>query len=137
MSPRADGPGLRYVVEKLIILNGIVVAKIEGEIYVIPPKCMVTIAHGAPHAWVVAPKGLDLQALGVADKSLVSDGRFLVVYEYEEPTGFYPTAQTKILMNEEEYVQCDDLHSIRIADMDVECLKKNAWFVWGRTCRKL
>lgn len=40
-------------------------------------------------------------------------------------------------MNEEEYVQCDDLHSIRIVDMDVEYLKKNAWFVWGRSCRKL
>lgn len=137
MSPRADGPGLRYVVEKLIILNGIAVAEIEGEIYVIPPGCMVTIAHGVPHAWVAASEGLDLQALGVADESLVSDGRFLAVYEYEEPTGFYPTAQTKTLVNEEEYVQCDDLHSIRIADMDVEYLKKNAWFVWGRSCRKL
>lgn len=88
MSLRADGPGLRYVVEKLIILNGIAVAEIKGEIYVIPPGCMVTIAHGVPHAWVAAPEGLDLQALGVADGSLVSNGRFLAVYEYEEPTEF-------------------------------------------------
>ncbi|KAF2120998.1 hypothetical protein BDV96DRAFT_683382 [Lophiotrema nucula] len=137
MSPLGDGPELGYVVEKIIVLNGVAIAELEGEIYVVPPKTAVLIGRGVPHTWVAAPPGLDLHALGVADESVISDGQFLAVFEYEKATTFYPTNQTHVLKEEKEYVRCDDLHSIRIKEMDEEYLKQNAYFVWGKSFRKL
>lgn len=137
MAPDKDQPGMRYVVEKIIVLNGVAVAELAGEIYVVPPKTMVTIGPGVPHSWVAAPPGIDLQMLGIADTPVISDGEFLAVFEYEVPTAFFPTAQTNTLRSGEEYVKCEDLEGIRIAPMDAEALKEKAWFVWGKSCRKL
>jgi hypothetical protein len=137
MAPTKEGEGMQYVVEKIIVLNGVAITELGEEIYVVPPNTMVTIGHGVPHSWVAAPSGMDLQALGVADEPIVSRGQFLAVFESEMPTSFFPTRQTQTLHTEEDYVRYDDLHSIRIAEMDAEYLKKNAWFVWGNSCRKL
>jgi quercetin dioxygenase-like cupin family protein len=137
MAPKDDSTGMEYVVEKIIVLNGVAIAELGGEVYVVPPKTMVTIARGVPHTWVAASPGLDLQELGVSDEGVVSDGQFLAVYEYETTTAFFPTKQTRTLREESDYVKCDDLHSIRIPDMSIDYLKKNAYFIWGRTCRRL
>jgi quercetin dioxygenase-like cupin family protein len=137
MAPKDDSTAMGYVVEKVIVLNGIAIAELGGEVYVVPPKTMVTIARGVPHAWVAASPGLDLQEIGVADEKVVSDGQFLAVYEYETATAFFPTKQTQTLREESDYVKCDELHSIIIPDMSIDYLKKKAYFIWGRTCRKL
>lgn len=137
MAPNKDQPGMRYVVEKIIVLNGVAVAELAGEIYVVPPKTMVIIGPGVPHSWVAAPPGVDLLALGIADEPVVSDGQFLAVFEYEVPTAFFPTAQTNKLSGEGEYEKCEDLERIRIAPMDADFLRDNAWFIWGESCRKL
>ncbi|KAJ6140020.1 hypothetical protein N7471_006506 [Penicillium samsonianum] len=47
MAPRNDGLGMRYVVEKIIVLNGVAVVGLAGEIYVLPPKTMATIGRSA------------------------------------------------------------------------------------------
>jgi len=138
MAPKASGDGNRYIVEKIVVLNGVALAELSGEIYVIPPNTMVLIGAGVPHTWTACPPGLDLQALGVSkDERIVSDGKFTAVYEYEEPTTFYPTAQTEVLKDEGAYVRCDDLQAIKIPAFTLEQLKKDAWFVWGRGARKL
>lgn len=138
MAPKASGDGNRYIVEKLLVLNGVALAELSGEIYVIPPNTMVLIGAGVPHTWTACPPGLDLQELGVSkDERIVSEGKFTAVYEYEEPTTFYPTAQTEVLKDESAYVRCDDLQGIKIPAFTLEQLKKDAWFVWGRGARKL
>ncbi|KAH7146613.1 hypothetical protein B0J13DRAFT_552361 [Dactylonectria estremocensis] len=138
MAPRASGDGSRYIVEKILVLNGVALAELSGEIYVIPPNTMVLIGAGVPHTWTACPPGLDLLELGVSkDEIIVSEGKFTAVYEYEEPTGFYPTAQTEVLKDDDAYVRCDDLQGIKIPAFTLEQLKKDAWFVWGRGARKL
>lgn len=148
-----ENPKMQFVTEKIFIAGGVAVAELAGQYYVFPPKTMVIIAPGVPHAWVAAPKGLDLEALGVAppkpidieedplvsleEPSTVSDGKFLAVYEYDLPTGFYPTAQTERLETSKDYTACADLHDIRIPVMDVDQLIQQASFVWGTTCKKL
>lgn len=132
-----------FVVEKILVLNGIAVAELGGEIYVIPPKTLVIIAAGVPHTWVAAPEGLDLHELGVIPNNPVgkrlpaSDGTFLAVFEYDLPTTFFPTEQVRKIANVKEYASCDDLHSIRIPEFSIEGLKRDANFVWGRSSRKL
>lgn len=38
MVPKASGTGNRYIVEKIVTLNGVAFAEVGGDIYVIPPK---------------------------------------------------------------------------------------------------
>lgn len=138
MSPKSSGDGKRYIVEKILVLNGVALAELSGEIYVIPPNTMVLIGPGVPHTWTACPPGLNLQEVGVSKgEKIVSEGKFTAVFEYEEPTAFFPTAQTNVLKEESEYVECDDLHEIQIPAFKLEELKKDAWFVWGRGVRKL
>lgn len=138
MSPKASGEGNRYIVEKIIVLNGVAIAELGGEVYVVPPNTMVLIGPGVPHTWTACPVGLDFQELGVSgDERIVSEGKFLAVYEYEEPTAFFPTAQTNLLEDEKDYVKCSDLHSIQIPAFSLEELKRNAWFVWGKKAYKI
>ncbi|KXH66694.1 hypothetical protein CSAL01_13582 [Colletotrichum salicis] len=138
MAPNVSRGGSRYIVEKLLVLNGVAIAELGGQIYVIPPNTMVVIGPGVPHTWTACPPGLDLQEIGISGgEKIVSDGRFTAVYEYEEVTGFYPTTQTDLLKDEADYVRCDDLQSIRIPAFTLEELMNNAWFVWGTDARKL
>lgn len=137
-----------YVVEKIMVMDGVAVAELGGEIYVIPPYTLVLIGAGVPHTWTACPVGIDFGELGFdmaqseegpggRGSKVVSTGRFVAVFEYEAPTGFFPTAQTETLAAEEEYIECQDLHSIRIPAMSAEELMEKAWFVWGREIRKV
>ncbi|KAI1371675.1 hypothetical protein F4677DRAFT_450159 [Hypoxylon crocopeplum] len=138
MAPKASGYGNRYIVEKILVLNGVALAELSGDTYVIPPNTMVVIGAGVPHTWTACPPGLDLQALGVSkDEKIVSEGKFTAVYEYEEPTAFFPTAQTNVLKEESEYVKCNDLQGIKIPAFTLEQLRRDALFVWGRGARRL
>jgi hypothetical protein len=145
-------PQRRYVVEKIMVMDGVAVAELGGEIYVIPPYTLVLIGAGVPHTWTACPEGIDFGELGfgagdddghgedeetAAAAAAVSTGRFVAVFEYEAPTAFYPTAQIETLTTEEDYVRCEDLHSIRIPSLTAAELKGRAWFVWGKEARKL
>ncbi|KAI3058768.1 hypothetical protein CBS147353_10661 [Aspergillus niger] len=54
----------RYVVEKIMVVDGVAVAELGGEIYVIPPYTLVLIGAGVPHTWTACPMGIDFGALG-------------------------------------------------------------------------
>lgn len=60
---------------------------------------------------------------------VVSEGRFLMWYEYEEITGFFPTAQTETLKSVEDYVECKDLESIRIPKLTAKEVEERCCFV--------
>lgn len=69
----------------------------------------------------------------------VSEGRFLMVYEYEEETGFFPTSQTETLTDVKEYVRApeNELEGLRFKALSKDQLLENGWVVWGRECRKV
>jgi quercetin dioxygenase-like cupin family protein len=127
----------RYIVEKVLAISGIGLTELAGQIYVVPPMTMVLIAPGVPHTWTACPAGVDLQALGVSDEKLVSDGKFLAAFEYEDATTFYPTKQLEVLKGLDDYVACDDLHAIRFPKMEAADVIEKAWFIWGKSARKL
>lgn len=121
-----------------MVMEGVAVAELGGEFYVLPPHTLVLIGAGVPHTWTACPPGIDFGALGFStEEKVVSKGKFVAVFEYEAPTSFFPTAQTNTLATEEEYVRCDDLHAIRIPAMTAEEIQRQAWFVWGKEIRKL
>ena len=132
----------RFVSERILVLSGMALVEMNGEVYVIPPKTLVTIAPGVPHTWTACPAGIDpVDAMGMREgqDGCSSEGRFLMIYEYEEPTGFFPTKQTKTMQEVGEYVRCpeNELDGIRIKEMIKEDVLKAAWLVWEREMRKV
>lgn len=102
--------GRVFVTERILVLHGVALVELNGKIYVIPPRTLVTIAPGVPHTWTVctpdasfseamrrrAETAATIEALLAArhNKSFpTSDGTILMVYEYETETGFFPTEQ--------------------------------------------
>lgn len=136
MTTNSDEP-LGFVTEKILVLNGIALAELSGTMYVIPPMSLVTIKAGSPHTWTACPAGLDLQRLGLSGEKLVSDGQFTAVFEYDEPTKFCPTANKETLTRVDEYVSCDDLHTIRFPALTVEDVIEQCIFIWGREAKAL
>jgi hypothetical protein len=78
------------------------------------------------------------KALGLeGEEEVISNGKFMAVYEYDQPTGFYPTAQTEKLRDVGEYVKCEDLHGIRIGKMGVEqVLSREGEVCMGERCEE-
>jgi hypothetical protein len=131
------GPEQKFVGERIVVLNGVALVELNKEIYVIPPKSLVTIAPGVPHTWTACPPGVSIpspKAEGAETAApITSTGTFLMLYEYEEPTAFFPTAQVNTLTKVEEYERCDDLESIRIPKLSAVDVQDWCWFVSGKT----
>jgi hypothetical protein len=148
IAPPAESPGVerKFVSERIVVVNGVALVELNGEIYVIPPKSLVTIAPGVPHTWTACPAGVVLppplerqsgsdstsEAAKPGAEGITSTGTFLMLYEYEEPTAFFPTAQTKTLSKVDEYERCDELESIRIPKLSDVDVKDWCWFIWGK-----
>lgn len=128
-SPDAAPDQQQFTCERILVLDGVALVELNGEIYVIPPKSLVTIAPGVPHTWTACPAGV---TLGEGDNRVKSQGRFLMLYEYEDPTSFFPTRQTTTLKSVGEYERCDDLESIRFPRLTAEAVYERCWFAWER-----
>lgn len=91
----------RLLDERILVLHGVGMVEIAGEIWVTAAGTLADLVGGVPHTWTACPAGVRL-----ADGS-VSEGRFTMVYEYEEPTSFFPTASTEVVRDVGEYVAWD------------------------------
>ena len=87
----------KLVDERILVLNGVGMVEIEGKVWVTAPGTLVDAIGGVPHTWTACPQGVRLP-----DGS-VSPGRFTMVYEYEEPTSFFPTRSTKAITDANLY----------------------------------
>ncbi|KIW33261.1 uncharacterized protein PV07_00128 [Cladophialophora immunda] len=133
--PSSPSPPQKFVAERIVVLNGVALVELNGDIYVIPPQSLVTIAPGVPHTWTACPAGVSVP-VPQGTTEVVSQGTFLMLYEYEEPTAFFPTRQTRTLSSVDEYERCDDLETIRIPRLSADEVRQRCWFVWDATVRK-
>lgn len=124
-APEAAG-GRRLLAERILVLNGCGLAELAGALHVVAPGSLVEIGAGVPHTWTACPPGVRLP-----DGSL-SDGTFLMVYEYEAPTAFFPTASTVPLADAGAYQGYDgqDYEPIRIPRIAAADLAGRAMLVW-------
>lgn len=101
--------------ERILVLNGVGMVEIAGKLWVVAPGSLVDAVGGVPHTWTACPPGIKLP------NGQVSDGRFTMVYEYEEPTSFFPTASTVPITDTAQYVPFDgDLDEIRFPKLSAE-----------------
>ncbi|CAK4033851.1 Hypothetical predicted protein [Lecanosticta acicola] len=87
----------RLVDERIMILHGVALVEIAGSVYVVAPGSLVDTVGGVPHTFTACPAGVRLP------DGTVSSGTFTMVYEYEEPTSFFPTMSTEVVKDPVEY----------------------------------
>lgn len=80
-----DAAQKELVDERILVLNGVGLVELAGKIWAVAPGTLVDAVGGVPHTWTACPAGVQLP------NGTVSEGKFTMVYEYEEPTSFYPT----------------------------------------------
>lgn len=120
------------VTERILVLDGVALVELNGRVYVIPPGSAVTINPGVPHTWTACPAGVKLPDGSSAE------GKFCMVYEYEEQTGFFATKSTKTISSVDEYEEYEgDLEDIRFPLMRKQDVVETACLIWNREVIRL
>lgn len=121
-----EGAECRFVAERILVLNGVALVELSGAVVVVAPGTLVEIGHGVPHTWTACPAGVRLP-----DES-VSDGTFLMVYQYAEATAFSPHAGTDRLATAADYTRfAGDLDAIRFPRMTPGEVVHGAILAWN------
>lgn len=114
--------------ERILVLNGVALTELNGDIVLVAPGSLVDIAPGVPHTWTACPPGVRLPDGGT------SAGHFLMIYEYSRRTGFFPTDRVTPIGSAAEYERyAGDLDAIRFPDLTARQVVERASFVWDKT----
>ena len=126
-----DGQDPQLVAERILVLNGVALTELAGEIYVAAPGTMVEIEPGIPHTWTACPPGV------VLPDGIISEGQFLMVYEYSGQTGFYPTRSTKPISSTAGYERyAGDLEAIRFPGLSASEVIATGTLIWNSQTTK-
>lgn len=122
----------RLIDERILILNGVALVELAGEYFVVAPGSLVETVGGVPHTFTACPEGVELP------DGTVSTGTFTMVYEYEEPTSFYPTRSTKVVTDVSQYEAWEgDLNDIRFPLMSAADVVEKACVIFDKEKRML
>lgn len=114
----------RLLAERILVLGGVGLVELNGDIYVIPHGALVDIPEGVPHTWSACPPNVELP------DGTVTTGQFLMVYDYAEPTSFFPIEGTTTLHSMSDYVRYDGaLEDICFPTLTAGRVKAEAKFV--------
>ncbi|KAK3192170.1 hypothetical protein K4F52_001799 [Lecanicillium sp. MT-2017a] len=118
--------------ERIMVLHGVALVEIAGTLYAVGPGTLVDIPGGVPHTWTASPAGVKLP------DGTVSSGTFTMVYEYESPTRFFPTASTDVVTDPAEYKAFDgEFDEIRIARLSAQEVVNRCSLVYNNEPAKL
>lgn len=118
--------GRRLLAERILVTGGAGLVELNGDIYVIPHGTLVDIPEGVPHTWSACPPGVTLP------DGTVATGQFLMIYDYAEPTSFFPIEGTATLHSMTDYVRYDGaMADICFPTITAEQVKAGAHFVWN------
>ena len=120
----------RCVAERTLVVNGVGLAELAGEIYLVAPGSLVDVGPGVPHTWTACPAGMALP------DGTVSTGEFLMIYEYAAPTGFFPLESTSVLGEVSDYREYSgDLETIIFPRLTLAEIAAQASLVWNSDVR--
>ena len=130
-APAADG-ARAMLAERIMVLNGCGLVELAGALHVVARGSLVEIGPGVPHSWTACPAGIRMP------DGTSADGGFLMVYEYEAPTGFFPIASTEPLATAAAYAAYEgDYEAIRIPALDAAEVATRATLVWNERVLRL
>lgn len=117
----------KLVDERIMVLHGVGLVELAGKYYVVAPGSLVDAVGGVPHTWTACPAGVKLP------DGTVSTGTFTMVYEYEEPTSFFPTKSTDVITDAAQYEPFSgDLDEIRLPKLSAQQVVKTARIVLNK-----
>lgn len=118
--------------ERIMILHGVALVEIAGEYFAVASGSLVYTRGGVPHTFTACPAGVKLP-----DGS-VSSGMFTMVYEYEEPTTFFPTESVQVVDDPADYKPwAGDLESIRFPKMSAQDVVEKGSIIFNKEKSKL
>ncbi|KAK3721994.1 hypothetical protein LTR37_002810 [Vermiconidia calcicola] len=128
-----DASKERLLDERILVLHGVGVVEIAGKVWATAPGTLVDITGGIPHTWSACPAGVKL-----SDGS-VSEGKFTMVFEYEEPTSFFPTRSTETVTNVAQYqpFDGDNFDEIRFPKLTAQQVAEQAEIVFDKQQQRL
>lgn len=116
----------RLLAERILVTGGVGLVELNGSIFVIPEGALVDIPEGVPHTWSACPPGVELP------DGTQATGQFLMVYDYAEPTSFFPIEGTKTLGSMKDYIRYDGrLEDICFPKLTAQQVTAEAAFVWN------
>lgn len=123
-----DSSKQKLVDERILVLNGVGLVEIAGKIHAAAPGTLVDIVGGIPHTWTACPAGVKLP------DETISRGTFTMVYEYEEPTSFFPTRSIKPVTDASDYEPFDsgNFDEIRFPKLTAEEVVDQAEIVFDK-----
>jgi hypothetical protein len=127
-----DAPGrARFLAERILVLHGVGLTELGGEFFVVAPGSLVDIAPGIPHTWTACPAGVRLP------DGTISEGRFTMVYNYEQVTAFSPTRSTRSMTEAAEYERfTGDVAEIAFPKLSPAQVTEQGRFVWNHDLRR-
>ena len=130
---RAECPAnATLVAERILVANGAALTELCGEIVLVMPGTLVDIPPGVPHTWTACPAGVPLP------DGTLSSGSFLMIYDYAEPTGFCPVADTATLASAADCrPYAGDLEAISFPSLTPDQVLARASCVWNRDHRTM
>lgn len=128
-----DAEKKKLVDERILVLAGVGAVEIEGKVWITGPGTLVDAIGGVPHTWSACPAGVELP------DGTVSNGKFTMVYEYEEPTSFFPTKSTIAITDAADYeaFEGDNFDEIRFPKLTAEQVVEQAEIVFDTEIQKL
>ncbi len=118
----------RLAAERILVTGGVGLVELNGRVVIVPPLALVTVAPGVPHTWTACPSGVRLP------DGTVSDGRFLMVYDYAEATRFFPCEGVATVTDAAGFREYEGpLEAIRFPAMGAGEVVERAALAWGRT----
>ena len=128
-----DSSRQKLVDERILVLKGVGLVEIAGKVYAAAPGTLVDIVGGVPHTWTACPAGIKL-----VDGN-VSKGGFTMVYEYEEPTSFYPTRSTVPITDASKYEPFEggNFDEIRFPELTAEQVVEQGTIVFDKQPHRL
>lgn len=116
--------------ERILVIGGVGLTELNGEIVLVGHGSLVDIPPGVPHTWNACPAGV------ILPDGTVSDGKFTMIYEYSEQTKFFPTAETRTIADAGQYTEYKgNLENIRFPDLSAKQVIERATFVWNSEIR--
>lgn len=116
----------RLLAERILVTGGVGLVELNGTVFVIPHGTLVDIPEGVPHTWTACPPGVTLP------DGTEATGQFLMVYDYAEPTTFFPIQGTVTLGSMADYVRYDGaLEDICFPELTPARVREEAAFVWN------
>ncbi|WP_158807821.1 hypothetical protein [Beijerinckia sp. L45] len=112
--------------ERILVTGGVGLVELNGNIYVIPHGTLVDIPGGVPHTWTACPPGVLLP------DGTAATGEFLMIYDYAEPTAFFPILATGTLQSIADYIPYVGLlEDICFPELSAQQITSEAAFVWN------